>query len=85
MSATIKAASVDDCRRIVLPESCPPGASVTIQELDEETWLVKRRMSDKVVLVAFERVTSLPDDPDWEKTETTFAEAASKGLTPPGE
>ena len=83
MSAAIKAANVDDRRRIVLPESCPPGATVTIQELDEETWLVKRRVPANVVFVPFERIERLPDDPEWEAKERAAAAHAVKNLTPP--
>ena len=63
MNVRLKSANVDDRRRIVLPEDCPPNSAVTIQQLDEETWLIKRqrpRKDYKVVLIP--AIQKLPDD-----------------------
>jgi len=84
MSGEVKAANVDDRRRIVLPENFPAGSAVTYQPLDDDTLIVKRQHSAKVIMVAFERITELPDDPAWEKTEAAFARHAFKE-TPPFE
>ena len=80
MSVAIKSSNVDDRRRVVLPESCPPNSAVTIQELDGETWLVKRRLpANNIVMVAFEHIARLPDDPEWEKKKADLAQRSSDG------
>ena len=77
----MKSAVLDDRRRLVMPPGCPPHSAVTIQELDNSTWIVKRQLPSKefkvVVLPVVER---LPDDPEWEKVEEAFARHASKNL-----
>lgn len=84
MSFSLKAANVDDRRRVVLPESCPPNSAVTIQEVDEDTWVIKRHpKSDGLVFVAIEHIDRLPDDPDWEKKELTMARHLSGKIPPP--
>ena len=84
MSFEIKAATVDDRRRVVLPESCPPKAAVTIQEVDKDTWVIKRhRKTDGLVFVAIERIERLPDDPEWEKKELAIARHLSGKVPPP--
>jgi hypothetical protein len=78
-----KAATVDDRRRVVLPESCPPHSAVTIQQLDPDTWLVKRHRANKgykVVLIP--AIKKLSDDPDWEAVERKIADHTSRKVPP---
>ncbi len=84
MSAILKASTVDDRRRVVLPESFPPNSPVIFQQVDADTWIVQRaRPQNGVVMVAFERIERLPDDPDWEQTEKAVAESAANHVPPP--
>ena len=84
MSVEIKAANVDDRRRVVLPETCPPNSAVTIQELSNDTWIVKRQTAEKnLVFVAIEHIERLPDDPEWEKKEADAAKRLSGRFPPP--
>jgi hypothetical protein len=84
VSVEFKAANVDDRRRVVLPESCPPNSAVTIQELNQDTWIVKRCMAEKkFIFVAIEHIERLPDDPEWEKKEQDLAKRLSGRFPPP--
>jgi hypothetical protein len=86
VSAEIKAANVDDRRRVVLPESCPPNSAVIIQQVDEDTWLIKRQRSTKdVIILAIPAVDRLPDDPEWDKVEKAFAQHAGRSIPEPTE
>ena len=80
----VKARNVDDKRRVVLPQSCPPNCAVTIQEINHETWIVKRHKAEKnFVFVAIEHIERLPDDPEWEKKEADAAKRLSGRFPPP--
>jgi DNA-binding transcriptional regulator/RsmH inhibitor MraZ len=82
----MKAANIDDKRRVVLPPKWRPHSAVTIQELDDTTLLIKRQVpSRKFKTVVFPVVDRLPDDPEWEKVEEAFARHASKNLPEPEE
>jgi hypothetical protein len=75
---------VDDRRRIVMPQECPPHSAVTIQQLDTNTWIVKRQTADRSIkLVPFKIIEQLPDDPEWDKTELALAVHAAKNLPEP--
>jgi hypothetical protein len=80
----MKAAQLDDCRRLVMPPECPPHSSVLIQQVDEDTWIVKRQKPVKgLVIVALQQIDKLPDDPEWEKVEEAFGRYAASRLPPP--
>ena len=82
----VKSATLDDRRRLVMPPECPPGSAVTIQELDQTTWLVKRQVPSreyKIVMIPI--INRLPDDPEWGKVEQAFTRHASKNLPEPEE
>jgi hypothetical protein len=82
MEATLKAANVDDRRRVVLP--FPAGSAVVIQAIDSETVIVKRqRQIEDVKLVVFRKVERLPSDPEWEAVEHRLAKELSKRLPEP--
>lgn len=81
--AAMIARQVDDKRRITLPDECPPGSAVDLQQVDAETWIMKLhkpRADYKVVLIP--AVDKLPDDPAWEKKEATLAAHLVKNLPP---
>ena len=74
---------VDSRRRVVMPTTLPPDAVVTIQQLEDDCWVVRRvRPSRRVRLVSVPVVDKLPKDAAWERAETAFTEAASRGLAP---
>jgi hypothetical protein len=86
VSAKMKAANVDDRRRVVLPESCPPNSAVIIQQVDEDTWLIKRaRPAKDFVILAIPSVERLPDDPEWDKVERAFGQRAGRSIPEPKE
>jgi hypothetical protein len=43
----MRSATLDDRRRLVMPQECPLGSAVTIQELDTTTLPVKRQLPDR--------------------------------------
>ena len=74
---------VDSRRRVVMPTTLPPDAVVTIQQLEDDCWVVRRvRPSRKVRMISIPVVDKLPRDSNWERVETAFARAANRGLTP---
>ncbi len=74
-------ATVDSRRRAVLPEGIAPGSAITYQQLDKDTWIVRRhRTSREFVVVIVRDVKHLPDDPEWEKAEAAFARHAIRNL-----
>jgi hypothetical protein len=67
-----------------MPEECPPNSEVTITQVDDEAWIVKRqsgRKNFKVVLIPV--VDRLPDDPEWERLEESAARYSATKLPPP--
>ena len=67
-----------------MPAECPPNSSVIVQQIDEDTWLVKRaREERKFKRVLIPVLDDLPDDPEWDKVEKAFGEAAWRKLPPP--
>jgi hypothetical protein len=67
-----------------MPRELPANSPVTIQQLDEDTWIVKRHKEEarKLIVLAIPFIERLPDDPAWEKKEHAFAQAAVTGLAP---
>jgi hypothetical protein len=73
----MKMSTLDDRRRLVMPPECPPNSAVTIQQLDEETWLVSLgKETRKFKKVYFPIVEDLPPDPEWDKLEKALAKEA---------
>jgi hypothetical protein len=83
----VKTATLDERRRLVMPPECPPNASVTIQQVDSQTWIVQRATSANMKVVAFPIIEKLSDDPEWDKIEEGLGKAAMKRLraSPPEE
>jgi len=80
----VKSATLDDRRRLVMPRECPPNSAVTIEQLDEDTWLVKvAKESKKFKSVIIPVIEDLPADKEWEKVEKAFAKAACRNLPEP--
>ncbi|MGH7940235.1 MAG: hypothetical protein ACREFR_04100 [Limisphaerales bacterium] len=84
MSADLKARQVDDHRRVVLPETVPAGSAVTLQQLDEDTIIVRRqRLAQKLFVVLDPDIKDFPEDPEWDKKSLALAKHAFKKLPEP--
>ena len=80
----MQSATVDERRRVVMPKECPPHSAVTIQQVDDHSWLVRRQLPDRNVrVVAIPVIPRLVDDPAWERTETEIAKAVAGRLPEP--
>jgi hypothetical protein len=78
---TMTVSMTDDKRRLTMPKELPPGSAVTIERVNEDTWVVKRQKpTGKLVMVAFPRIERLPDDPEWEKIERRMVAHNNKKL-----
>jgi hypothetical protein len=74
---------VDSRRRVVMPATLPPDSVVSIQQLADDCWVVRRvRPSRKTRMVSVPIIDELPKDAAWEKTESVFVQAAAKELAP---
>lgn len=74
---------VDSRRRVVMPTTLPPDAVVSIQQLADDCWVVRRiRPSRKARMISVPVIEELPKDARWEKVESKFTEAAAKDLAP---
>ena len=85
-SAIVNTRKVDDRGRVLLAPDCEPGSHVTIEQIDRDTWLVRRhREQTKLKMVQIPVIRRLPDDPEWDKAENALARAAYAKLPPPPE
>ena len=79
MNATV----IDDRRRLVMPPELPPKSAVTVQQIDQDTWLVKRAKPAKLHMVMLlPDVKQLPEDGDWQATESRMVAHSSKKIAP---
>ena len=79
MNATL----TDDRRRLVMPPELPARSPVTVQQIDADTWIVKRARPVKPLMVMLlPDVKKLPHDQEWEKIESAFVAASNQGLAP---
>jgi hypothetical protein len=77
------ASVTDDKRRLTMPKELPPKSAVTIQRLDDDSWVVTRQKPvDNLVLVAFPLIRELPGDPDWEAIEKRMVKRNNRKLPP---
>jgi hypothetical protein len=71
----------DEKRRVTMPKELPPRSAVTIERLNEDTWVIKRQKpTSKLVMVAFPKIERLPDDPEWEELERRMVAHNNKKL-----
>ena len=79
MNATV----IDDRRRLVMPPELPAKSAVTVQQIDADTWLVKRarRVKTRMVMLLPD-VKELPSDPAWEKTESRMVAHTNRKVAP---
>jgi hypothetical protein len=77
------AAMIDAKRRLTMPKELSPRSAVTIERVDEDTWVVKRLTPTKeLVMVPFPKIERLPDDPEWEEIERRMVAQNNKKLPP---
>jgi hypothetical protein len=77
------ASTTDDKRRLTMPKELPPKSTVTIQQVDENSWLVVRQKpKTDVVVIAFPIVKDLPRDPEWEAIEKRMVKHNNRKLPP---
>jgi hypothetical protein len=77
MNATV----LDDRRRLVMPPELPARSAVTVQQLDEDTFIVRRqRPRDHLMVVLEPDVKQLPEDPEMDALAEKATRASSKKL-----
>ena len=79
MNATV----IDSRRRLVMPPELPPRSPVTVQQIDEDTWIVKRaRPENARMVMLLPDVKKLPHDPEWQEIESRIVAHNSKNIAP---
>ena len=79
MNATV----TDSRRRLVMPPELPARSPVTVQQLDADTWLVRRAHPLKANLVALlPDIPQLPTDPEWQEIESRIVAHTSRTVAP---
>jgi hypothetical protein len=80
---TMNATLLDDRRRLVMPAELPPKSAVTVQQIDADTWIVKRHRPQKnIVMVAIPIIKELPSDPEWEAVEAKLTARSNRKIAP---
>jgi hypothetical protein len=71
----------DDKRRLTMPKELPPKSAVTIQQLDDDSWLVTRQKPmTGLVVVALPTIKELSSDPEWEALERRIVKHNNRKL-----
>jgi hypothetical protein len=71
----------DDKRRLTMPKELPPRSAVTIQQIDENSWLVTRQKPNTdLVVVALSTIKELPADLEWEALERRMVKHNNRKL-----
>jgi hypothetical protein len=79
MNATL----TDDRRRLVMPPELPARSPVTVQQIDADTWIVKRARPVKPLMVMLlPDVKKLPHDAAWQETESRIVAHSNKSVAP---
>ena len=79
----VNATVTDSRRRLVMPPELPARSPVTVQQIDADTWLVRRAHPVKANLVALlPDIQQLPADPEWQETESRIVAHTSQTLAP---
>jgi len=74
----VNATLLDDRRRLVMPPELPAKSAVTVQQIDADTWIVKRHRPQR----DFVMVKELPHDPEWEAVETRLTAHSNRKVAP---
>lgn len=79
MNATL----LDDRRRLVMPPELPAKSAVTVQQIDADTWIVKRHRPQRdFMMVAIPVIQELPRDPEWEAIEARRTAHTNRKVAP---
>ena len=71
----------DAKRRLTMPKELPAKSAVTIQQLDDDSWLVTRQKPKPgLVVVALQTIKELPIDPEWEALERRMVKHNNRKL-----
>jgi len=80
---TVTVAMTDDKRRLTMPKELPARSAVTIERLDQDTWVIKRqKRTSNVVMAALPIIKELPNDPAWEDIERRMVAHNNRKLPP---
>jgi hypothetical protein len=78
----MEATTTDDRRRLVMPPELPARSTVTIQQLDEDTFIVRRQKPGEQMLVVLEPdVKRLTDDSKMDALGEKLSRRALKKLS----
>jgi hypothetical protein len=79
MNATV----TDSRRRLVMPPELPARSPVLVQQIDADTWIVKRARPDQArVVVLLPDLQQLPRDPEWQATESRIVAQHGHTIAP---
>jgi hypothetical protein len=79
MNATV----TDSRRRLVMPPELPARSPVIVQQIDKDTWIVKRARPGKARMVLLlPDIKQLPPDPEWQETESRIVAHNSQSVAP---
>lgn len=77
----VEATKTDDRRRLVMPPELPAHSAVTIQQLDKDTYIVRRQRERQPLFVVLDPdVKDLRNDPEMDALAEKAARASSKKL-----
>jgi hypothetical protein len=80
---TMNATVTDSRRRLVMPPELPARSSVVVQQIDEDTWIVKRaRPSTPRMVLLQPDIKQLPYDSEWQETEGRLVAHHSRSVAP---
>jgi hypothetical protein len=75
------ASMTDDKRRLTMPKELLPKSAVTIQQLDDDSWLITRQKPvTHLVIVALPTTKQLPNDPEWQSIERRMTKHNNRKL-----
>jgi hypothetical protein len=78
---TMIAATTDEKRRLTMPRELPAKSPVTIQQLNDDAWLVTRQKPNTDLLVVpVPRIRELPADDEWERIERRMVKHNNRKL-----
>lgn len=79
MNATV----TDSRRRLVMPPELPARSPVLVQQIDVDTWIVRRARPQKTYLVLLlPDIKHLPPDPEWQETESRIVAHHARTIAP---
>lgn len=69
-----------------MPKECSPRSTVTVEQLDESTWIVRRQGKQvRLKRVLIPVIEHLPAEREWEKIEAKIGRNIARRLPEPKE